>query len=72
MKNNNWMSVSSKLFPKDEESVQVTYIGYYDHKPHCDGFAYRYNGKWYWSVNDNEVKVEITAWKYNCEPYDGE
>lgn len=25
--------------------------------------------EWYWSLDDSEVKVEITAWKENCEPY---
>ena len=69
MKNNNWIPVSSGLFPEDEEDVQVTFIGYNDHAPHCEAFAYRNEGDWYWSLNDTEVKVEITAWKKNCEPY---
>ena len=25
--------------------------------------------KWYWSLDDSNVNVEITAWKHNCEPY---
>lgn len=51
------------------EDVQVTYIGYNDHEPYCDAFAYRNDGDWYWSLTDDEVRVEITAWKYNSEPY---
>ena len=71
MENNNWMSVSSGLYPDDMEDVQVTFIGYNDHAPHCEAFAYRNEGKWYWSLDDSDVNVEITAWKHNCEPYDG-
>ncbi len=41
MENNNWIPVSSGLFPEDEEDVQVTFIGYIDQAPHCEGFAYR-------------------------------
>ena len=33
--------------------------------------AYRNEGEWYWSLDDSYVNVEITAWKHNCEPYDG-
>ena len=71
MENNNWMSVSSGLYPDDMEDVQVTFIGYNDHVPHCEAFAYRNEGKWYWSLDDSDVNVEITAWKHNCEPYGG-
>ena len=69
MENNNWIPVSSGIFPDDMEDVQVTFIGYNDHAPHCEAFAYRNDEKRYWSLDDYEVKVEITAWKYNCEPY---
>lgn len=69
MQNNNWVPVSSGLFPDDITDVQVTFIGYHDHKPHCEAFAYRKNNKWYWSLDANVVKVKITAWRYNCEPY---
>ena len=72
MENNNWNPVSSGLFPDDEEDVQVTFIGYNDHAPHCEGFAYRNKGDWDWTLTDREVKVEITAWKKPCEPYKGE
>ena len=51
------------------EMIEVTYIGYNDHEPYCDAFAYRNDGDWYWSLTDDEVRVEITAWKYNSEPY---
>lgn len=69
MENNNWISISSGLFPEDREDVQVTYLGYYDEKPYCDNFAYIKNGIWYWSADDEKVGVKITAWKKNCEPY---
>lgn len=61
MKNNSWTPVSSGLFPDDMEDVQVTYIGYNDHEPHCDAFAYRHDGDWYWSLDEGEVRVKITA-----------
>lgn len=35
MENNNWISVSSGLYPDDNEYVQVTFIGYNDGLPHC-------------------------------------
>lgn len=67
-----WIPVKSGKFPKKGKDVQVTYIGYNDHKPYCDGFAHYINGQWYWSeswCDDKEpVKVEITAWK-KCKPY---
>ena len=66
---NNGIPISSGLFPEDRENVQVTFIGYHDHVPHCEGFAYREAGDWYWTVTDGKVKVEIIAWKKNCEPY---
>ena len=34
--------------------------------------AYRNDEKWYWSLDDCEVNVEITAWKKKCEPYKAE
>ena len=36
MENNNWIPVSSGIFPDDMEDVQVTFIGYNDHAPHCE------------------------------------
>ena len=72
MENKNWIPVNSGIFPDDMEDVQVTFIGYNDHVPHCEAFAYRNEGKWYWSLDDCEVNVEITAWKKNCEPYKAE
>lgn len=71
MENNNWIPVSLGVYPDDNEYVQVTFIGYHDHAPHCEAFAYRCGGKWYWALDDEKVRVKITAWKYNCEPYKG-
>ena len=66
---NSWIPISSGVFPEDMESVQVTFIGYNDNLPYCDAFAYRNNGKWYWSIDDDKVVVEIAAWRKNCKPY---
>lgn len=66
-----WYPITSNLLPKDNEDVQVTYIGYLDNKPYCDAFAYMEDGHWYWSETDTPVKVKITAWKYICDPYTG-
>lgn len=67
---NKWIPCSEKL-PDEEEIVQVTYIGHTDGLPYCDGCAYLKYGGWFWSLYDGEVKVEIVAWKPNCEPYKG-
>ena len=48
--------------PKDGVPVLVTYLGFYDRKPHNDGIAYTANGKWYWKSDEQEVAVEITHW----------
>ena len=66
-----WIPVSSGMYPADNENVQVTFLGYEDGKPYCDAFAYRKSGKWLWSIDGMNVKVTITAWKANCEPYMG-
>lgn len=68
---NNWVPVSSGRYPEDLEDVQVTFTGHTDKKPHCEAFAYRCEGKWYWSLYEEEVHVEITAWKKMCLPYTG-
>lgn len=68
MDNNNWISVGMKL-PEDRENVQVTYIGCPDNVYYCDAFAYLDKGIWYWTLNDDQCSVPITAWKKNCEPY---
>lgn len=72
MNNEKWIPVRTGCFPKDKEHVQVTYIGFNDQKPYCNEFAYREDGKWYWSSDDSYVIVDITAWKYNCKPYSEE
>lgn len=69
---NGWVPVSSGEFPEEGAIVQVTYLAYYDNKPMCDCFAYISDGTWYWSVDNEQVRVKITAWKRNCEPYTGE
>lgn len=56
MENNNWIPVSSGLFPEDEEDVQVTFIGYIDQAPHCEGFAYR-NDEEHLNWDENIIKV---------------
>ena len=66
---NNWIPVSSGLYPEENEAVQVTYLGYSDHVPYCDQFAYRCSGEWHWVYDNTIPNIEITAWKSNCEPY---
>ena len=67
----NWIPVSSGVFPdNDSLPVQVTYLGYHDEEPYCDVFACYRNGEWYWLDDyDRPIAVEVTAWRYNCEPY---
>lgn len=72
MENNNWIPISSGIFPEDEEDVQVTFLGYNSHNPRCEGFAYRNQGDWYWTLTDRELTVEVIAWKKNCKPYMGD
>lgn len=69
MDNNEWIPVSSGVYPEDKEDVQVTYLGWYDKQPYCNAFAYRCANDWWWSLDDGDVKVKIVAWKPNCEPY---
>lgn len=66
-----WTPVTEAL-PDDGVEVQVTYLGYYDKNPYCNAFAYRYEGMWYWSFDDDAVSVEITAWKDIGRPYEGD
>jgi hypothetical protein len=68
-KGNGWIPVSSGEYPKNEEVVQVTYLGYPNEEPVC-GMAYLNMGVWRWDDDGSPVKVEITAWRY-CEPYKG-
>lgn len=46
------------------------YLGYHDKEPYCDAFACYRDGEWYWLDDyDRPIAVEVTAWRYNCEPY---
>ena len=76
-----WIPVFTRLdsndevieqYPDDLDIVQVTFIGYNDNLLHCEAFAYRRNGEWYWALNDEEVNVSITAWRSGSIsiPYD--
>ena len=56
METNNWVPVKQMHFPEDKKDVQVTFIGYNDHEPHCEAFAYRNDEDWYWSLDDAPVK----------------
>ena len=31
-----WIPVDTGLFPRDNENVQITYLGIYDRTPYCD------------------------------------
>ena len=46
------------------------YLGYHDREPYCDAFACYRDGEWYWLDGyGRPIAVEVTAWRYNCEPY---
>ena len=64
-----WVLVSERM-PEECVSVQVTYRSCFDGKHCCDGFAFRSDGYWCWSLDDSECEVEIIAWKPCCEPYE--
>lgn len=66
---NGWVPTSLGFFPEDNVPVQVTYLGYRDKVPRCDYFAYRHNNVWHWVDNDQEVLVEIVAWRDSNNPY---
>ena len=72
--NKEWILISSGKMPDVLKRVQITYLGYYDKKPHADGFAYvDENGVWRWNDEDDEVKVEITAWRDNIlDPFESD
>lgn len=61
--------LSRYISQKMRKTCKLLLLGIIDHEPHCEAFAYRNDGNWYWSLDDAPVKVEITAWKYSCEPY---
>lgn len=72
--NNKWIPVSSGERPPEGESVQVTflpYLTYNDEESECDRFAYQYGNVWFWSFDETECNVVITAWKPCGEPYRG-
>lgn len=64
-----WIPVSSKIFPKDHDEVQITYLGCNTNRPLCNAFAYRHNNDWFWSDDDRKIIVEVIAWRYNNDPY---
>lgn len=66
---NEWIPISTGVFPEDREIVQVTYSASSDKRPYCDAFAYREGNNWKWAEDDELVFESITAWKYNCNPY---
>lgn len=67
-----WVDVRSKKLPDNTKVVQVTYLSYPNKDPLCDALAYCMDGLWYWNSGDNEVAVEIVAWRYiELEPYEG-
>lgn len=68
--NSAWIPVSSGIFPRDKEIVQVTYLGFSDEKPCCEAFAFRKNGNWYWYSKGTRITVKITAWKPKCKAYE--
>ena len=65
--NNGWIPVSTGVFPKEGEAVQITYL--LSGKPYSDDFAFRKKEEWYWHTNKELAEVTITAWKPMCEPY---
>ena len=72
---NEWISVLDQL-PDQEVPVLVTYVSFADGVTlHADGIANIRYGGWCWyedssSDNDEEVKVEITAWMHLPSPYE--
>lgn len=66
---NEWIPLTTGIYPEENEVVQVTYLKGPRKKPCCDEFASYENGAWYW--NSEPVSIEITAWKKNSEPYMG-
>lgn len=71
VKENGWIPVKKKT-PERGRDVLVTYIGYSTGGRFSNGTAHYDFGKWWWSVNDSIVKVEIIAWMPLPEPYQGE
>lgn len=67
---NTWISVDLGFYPEEDVPVSITYIGYISNKPMCGEAAYYHEGKWYWRMDDSEVRVRVIAWKELDEPYD--
>ena len=68
-KADDWIPVSSNKYPDDGKDVHVTFLDYDEGTPNCSAIAYRFQNRWYWTIDDDPVHVTITAWKPLCEPY---
>ena len=64
-----WIPLSTGNYPPEMTDVQVTFIGYNNGKPLSCAYAYLNENQWYWTLDETPVSVEITAWRYNNEPY---
>lgn len=65
-----WIPISSGVYPKEGESVQVTYIDYSDGVTrYCDGVAFHEGNDWFWSICDEPLLCTITAWRPVGTPY---
>ena len=71
IKNTMWTAVSSGKYPEENLDVQVTFIDANSGIPLSCSYAYRCDNQWYWTLDSTPVNVEITAWRYNDEPYQG-
>lgn len=66
--NDGWIPCSVR-YPEDGIPVQVTYQTIRSSLPHCDAFAYRAHGNWYWCEHGTGCGLQckddviITAWK---------
>lgn len=71
-KGNGWIPVSSGMYPKEGEYVNVTFLAHDTKEPMCGYPAYLDRNNWYWAEDGRHVEVEVTAWKPICEPYCGD
>ena len=67
--NNGWIPVSTGVFPKEGETVQISYLGFHDNKPYCLLFAVRQEDKWLLYPDKYDAGLTVTAWKPMCKPY---
>jgi len=58
-----WIPCSSGTYPKDFKDVEITFLNYSTEAPETGHLAYHDHDRWYWSLDGEALRVEVTAWR---------